>query len=454
MGLVYRVRGGKPVTGEIRCHGAKNLATKTIVASMLTSKLVKLYNVPRIGDVQITIDLIKQAGCDAQWVDDNTLLIDPANVHNGNITEPDSGANRIPILLMGPLLHRLGKVKVPVLGGDKIGTRKVDFHVKAMEAFGANVTVADDSYYAELPAGKRLQGIEIELPYPSVGATETCLFLAVLAEGVSVIKNIAIEPEIMEIITMLRSMGALIFESGNRELRIEGVDKLHQTQLHLIGDRIEAVSWASLAIATNGRIKVKGVGPSQLGNFLSHYEKLGGRYELLGDKEIEFYRGAGELRPLKVETDVFPGFATDWQQPFAVALTLASGMSVIHETVYENRLGFLEALRQFGATTQTTVECLGSQKCRYRNRNHKHSALIFGPAELRSNNLTVQVPDIRAGLAYLIAAAAAEGVTTLTDIDHIERGYGNLKERMQGLNIDLERLEENAVTPSSKKVAG
>jgi UDP-N-acetylglucosamine 1-carboxyvinyltransferase len=260
------------------------------------------------------------------------------------------------------------------------------------------------------------------------------LFLAVKAKGTSVISNAAIEPEIMELITMLRAMGAIIFLGTNREIRIEGVENLHGTHMHVLGDRIEAGSWASLACASGGDITVRGVRPESLGNFLSTYRQVGG-YEFLAPEVIRFFR-EGALKPTTLETDVYPGFSTDWQQPFAVLLTQAEGMSVIHETVYESRFGYTDVLNNLGAKIQLSTQCLGN-RCRFADHGHAHSALIMGKTPLTAPPHALEVPDLRAGLAYFIAAAIAKGSTTLTAIERIERGYGDLSTRLSGLSIDM-----------------
>jgi UDP-N-acetylglucosamine 1-carboxyvinyltransferase len=254
-----------------------------------------------------------------------------------------------------------------------------------------------------------------------------------------VISNIAIEPEIMELISMLRSMGAVIFLSSGREITVQGVEKLFGTEMHILGDRLEAASWASLACASNGEVFVQGIRPETLGNFLSHYTQVGGGYRFEKADGIRFYRKR-PLTPTVIETDVFPGFSTDWQQPFAILLTQAKGVSVIHETVYEQRFGYLPILNILGAQTQLTHRCLGSQPCRYQGFDFPHSALIIGPTPLRASEKILTVPDIRAGLAYVIAGAIAEGTTVLDGIEEIERGYGDLPKRLSSIGLQIEKI--------------
>jgi UDP-N-acetylglucosamine 1-carboxyvinyltransferase len=424
----YRIEGGQPVVGEIQCLGAKNFATKAMVAALLASTPTTLTNVPPIGDVDITREMLHSIGVRVEAPDNGVLVIDPTALSQPEVLMPHTGSNRIPILLLGALLHRFPRVMVPVVGGCQIGARKVDFHLQAIEHFGGQIEETPDGYIATRQGS--LKGAHIKLPYPSVGATETCLYLGVLAEGRSIICNAAIEPEIFELITLLRSMGAIIFASSGREIRIEGVKKLSGTNMAVLGDRIEAASWASLAGASNGDITVHGIRPDTLGNFLSYFQQAGGGVELKDVSSIRFYRKE-KLRPAIIETDVWPGFSTDWQ---------ANGISIIHETVYEKRFGYLKALDRLGAKTQLATHCLGGTACRYRETSHEHSAIIIGPTTLEARpDEPIEIPDLRAGLAYVIAAAIARGTSLVTGVPFLERGYGDIVPRLTAMNLRIER---------------
>ena len=433
----YSIKGGFSVKGSIVCLGAKNFATKAMIATLLGDTPSTLDQMPLIGDTEITHELLASVGARIEHNrETNTMVIDPSALHSSQVAMADSGTNRMPILLLSTLLHRFDRVAVPVLGGCTIGERKVDFHLEAIRRFGGEIEETFEGFIAT--RRKRLKGTIINLPFPSVGATETFLYLSVLAEGRSVITNAAVEPEIMELITMLRSMGAIIFTSSGRDIRVEGVKRLTGTRMTILGDRIEAASWACLACASHGDIVVNNIHPSTLGNFLAYYQQVGGGYELVDQHSIRFFR-RGNLKPAVIETDVYPGFSTDWQQPFAVLLTQADGISVIHETVYENRFGYLASLNELGAHTQVTSACLGGLPCRYRDTNHKHSAIILGPTKLTACESLV-IPDLRAGLAYVIAAAVAHGTSLLKGIEFLERGYGDIVPRLKALNLDIERV--------------
>lgn len=440
--VAYRIRGGHPVRGEIKTLGAKNFATKAMVAALLSEMETALTNIPPIGDTEITCEMLQSVGVTVAWEQD-VMTIDPSTMRSSHVPTPHSGSNRIPILLLGALLHHWQEVFVPVLGGCKIGTRGVDFHLEAIRAFGGIIEETDDGFVARRYG--KLRGARMALPYPSVGATETCLYLGVLAEGRTVITNAAMEPEVFELITMLRSMGAIIFTTPNREIRIDGVSKLNGTNMPILGDRIEAASWACLACASNGDITVHGIRPDILGNFLSYYQLVGGGIELQSADSIRFFR-RGSIRPTMIETDVYPGFSTDWQQPFAVLLTQADGISVIHETVYEKRFGYLKALNKLGARTQLTTHCLGSVPCRYLNQGYEHSAIITGPTPFHDAD-EITIPDLRAGLAYVIAAAIAPGETLVTGIPFLERGYGDIVPRLAAMNLHIDKVTRHERAP-------
>lgn len=441
--FAYRIHGGDPVRGKIRTLGAKNFATKAMVAALLSEKPTTLTNVPPIGDTDITQEMLESVGVRVTR-DGDQMRIDPSAMKSSHVPTPHSGSNRIPILLLGALLHHWTEVFVPVLGGCKIGTRGVDFHLAAIRAFGGIIEETDDGFVARRYG--KLRGAQINLPYPSVGATETSLYLGVLADGRTVITNAAMEPEIFELITMLRSMGAIIFTTPNREIRIDGVNALQGTHMPILGDRIEAASWACLACASDGDITVDGIRPETLGNFLSYYQLVGGGIELEGAESIRFFR-RGAIRPTMIETDVYPGFSTDWQQPFAILLTQADGISVIHETVYEKRFGYLKALNKLGAKTQLTTHCLGSVPCRYRDHGHEHSAIIMGPTPFHDAD-EITIPDLRAGLAYVIAAAIAPGETQVNGAAFLERGYGDIVPRLTAMNLGIEKVARAIPVPA------
>jgi len=426
----YKIKGGKTLKGEITLAGAKNAATKIIIASLLADSKSVLENVPRIGDVEVTLEIIQSLGATYKWLEKNILEIDPTTLKSYTVPLEDSGKNRVPILFFGPLLHRFQKAEVPVLGGCKIGSRPVNFHIDAYVKLGAEINYEEHKYTVSTNG---LKGSTITLEYPSVGTTENILLGASLAQGTTVIQNAAIEPEIEDLVKYLQAMGAIIYQDVNRTWIIEGVKKLHGTHYRIMNDRNEAVSFASLALANHGDIFIKGAQQRYLITFLNWVRKIGGNFEVFNDG-IRFF-DSENLKGVALETDVHPGFMTDWQQPFTIVLTQAEGVSIIHETVYENRFGYTQALNQMGAKIYLFKECLGSKPCRFSHKDFFHSAIIVGPTSLKGAK--IEVPDLRAGFSYLIAALIAKDQSELTGIEIIERGYENLKARLNNLGADI-----------------
>jgi UDP-N-acetylglucosamine 1-carboxyvinyltransferase len=435
---VLSVHGGSPLHGEITVRGAKNLVPKAMVAALLGHEPSTLRNVPDISDVSIATGLLELHGVSVRpGAARGEVVLDPSKVEQANVTDVDThaGASRIPILLCGPLLHRLGRAFIPDLGGCRIGDRPIDFHLGVLREFGAHVEKRPEGLYLEAP--ERLRGTKISLPYPSVGTTEQVLLTSVLAEGVTELRNAAIEPEIVDLIAVLQKMGAIITVQSDRVIRITGVDRLGGYVHQALPDRLETASWACAALATGGDVYVRGARQIDMMTFLNVFRRVGGAFEVHDGEGIRFWHPGGSLNAIPLETDVHPGFQTDWQQPLVVALTQASGLSIVHETVYENRLGFTEALVAMGATIQLYRECLGGTPCRFGQRNFRHSAVISGPAKLQAAKLVI--PDLRGGFSYLIAALAAQGTSTVHGIDLIYRGYEDFLSKLAALGALVEQ---------------
>ncbi|WP_431859666.1 UDP-N-acetylglucosamine 1-carboxyvinyltransferase [Micrococcus terreus] len=439
MGKLLTIHGGKPLQGRVHVRGAKNLVPKAMVAALLGDRPSVLRNVPEIKDVDVVTSLLQLHGVKVTK-DEATgdLTLDPSDTKSAGSTEIDAhaGDSRIPILFCGPLMHSIGEAFIPDLGGCKIGDRPIDYHLTVLRHFGAVVEKRPGGIHISAPKG--LHGAKLELPYPSVGATEQVLLTAVRAEGITELQGAAVEPEIHDLIAVLQKMGAIITVQTDRTIRIEGVKTLSGYNHRAIPDRNESASWASAALVTEGDIYVEGAMQRDLTAFLNTYRKIGGEFEV-DDEGIRFWHGGGTLRPLVLETDVHPGFMTDWQQPLVVALTQAEGVSIVHETVYENRFGFTDALVRMGASIQLHRECLGSVPCRFGQRNFLHSAVISGPATLQGAQ--IDVPDLRGGFSHLIAALAAEGTSTVTGIEIINRGYEKFMDKLTGLGADIELSE-------------
>ena len=427
------LRGGRPLEGAVTLRGAKNSLPKLMVASLLTQEPCRLRNVAGIADVEIVSELIRALGGAVESPEPGVLDICAARLRpmERSVLREFSGRSRIPILTCGPLLARFGEAPVPSLGGCRIGQRPVDFHLRALQDLGA--TLHEEAGNSQLRAA-RLTGAKIRLDYPSVGATEQVILSAVLAEGVTELSNAAIEPEIMDLIMVLQKMGAIIAVNVDRVITINGVRSLRGFDHSAIPDRLEAASWACAAAATNGSIFVRGARQVDMMTFLNRFRQTGGDFDVTDDG-IRFWRGSAGLRSTVIETDVHPGFMTDWQQPFVILLTQAEGVSIVHETVYEQRFGYVDALNRMGAQIQLYRECLGSLKCRFGQRNWLHSAVIVGPTPL--TGAEIHIPDLRAGFSYVIAALVAKGESTLTNTGLIQRGYEGLTAKLQSLGADL-----------------
>ena len=428
------INGGKPLIGRIRVRGAKNLVTKAMVAALLGDTPSLLKDVPEISDVQVVRGLLEVYGVRVMSPNVGELRFDTSRVETAHFAEIDAhaGASRIPILFCGPLLHRLGEARIPDLGGCRIGDRPIDFHLDALRAFGAVVDKSHEGIRLTAPNG--LTGAEITLPYPSVGATEQVLLTAVRAKGTTELKNAAIEPEIMDLIAILQKMGAIISVETNRVILIEGVDRLEGYTHRALFDRNEVASWAAAAIVTHGDIFVEGARQAELMTYLNVYRKVGGAFDVQEDG-IRFWHPGGDLKPVTIETDVHPGFMTDWQQPLMVALTQAHGTSIVHETVYENRFGFTEALNEMGADIVVYKNGLPNHPRRVARRDFEQAAIITGPTKLHGAD--IRVPDLRGGFSHLIAALSAEGQSTVSNVGIISRGYEHIIEKLATLGADF-----------------
>ncbi len=429
------INGGTPLRGTIDVRGAKNLVTKAMVAALLGESPSVLRGVPDISDVSVVRGLLEVHGVIVAAGDEpGELLLDPSNVESAHFAEIDAhaGSSRIPILFCGPLLHRLGEAFIPDLGGCRIGDRPIDFHLDALRSFGAVVDKQSAGIHLTAPHG--LIGADINLPYPSVGATEQVLLTAVRAAGVTELKNAAIEPEIMDLIAILQKMGAIISVEPNRVILIEGVDHLSGYRHRALFDRNEVASWASAALATEGDIFVAGARQSEMMTFLNVYRKVGGAFDIAEDG-IRFFHPGGTLKPVTIETDVHPGFMTDWQQPLVVALTKADGISIVHETVYEDRFGFTDALNTMGADIVVHSDGLVDFPRRVARRDFEQAAVITGPTKLHGAD--IRVPDLRGGFSHLIAGLTAEGQSTISNVGIISRGYEHFIEKLAALGADF-----------------
>jgi UDP-N-acetylglucosamine 1-carboxyvinyltransferase len=428
----WRIEPNGPLRGDVRVAGSKNAVTKHMVAALLGTSPSKITNAPHVGDVGITADILRSIGLEVS-IEDDAITIVPTDEPIPRVPAEFTGLNRIPILLLGPLLHRAHEAFVPLVGGDRIGRRPVDFHVSALQQMGAEIEVTPQGITARLHG--RLKGTRITLPYPSVGATETVLLSAVLAEGRTVIHNAATEPEVVELALFLQRMGAHIALRPDRRFVIEGVESLTGAETALQGDRLEAFSYLTAGLMTGGEVRVMGCNQDRLVTAINTLQRMGAHFTI-NDNFIS--ATAEQLRPAAVQTDTHPGFMTDWQPPLIVLMTQADGMSVLHETVYDDRLGYVEALKAMGGEIELFDTCLGGPACRFHDSSAVHSAVVRGVSKLQGAEVTI--PDVRAGFSSVIAAAAAEGTSTLHGIHHLERGYNDPFGTLVSLGCRLTRV--------------
>jgi len=382
--------------------------------------------------------MLESIGSQVYW--DKTahvIEITTPTITSCNIESRFSGANRIPILLLGALLGRTKDVvRIPSVGGCKIGARPVNFHLEALRILGVQIDVEEQDtaviYSACAPRG--LHGGEIHLNYPSLGASENALLAASWAEGVTYISNVSLEPEFIDLIHFLQKMGVIISFINDRTLQVQkGVKR--GTQHTLIPDRTYAASFALLAYATQGDIFVEGARQDHLGNFLSILQQLKAPFEV-ESQGIRFFYKEPLAGNLKIETGPYPNFLTDMQQPLVTLLTQCKGISTVHETVYEQRFGYTKTLIEMGAHIQLSTDCCGQIPCRFLNKNFLHTATISGPTPLVGKSISI--PDLRAGFAYVIAALTAEGTSTLENIYYLKRGYGDLLDPLQKIGAKIE----------------
>ncbi|MEP7081855.1 MAG: UDP-N-acetylglucosamine 1-carboxyvinyltransferase [Chloroflexota bacterium] len=421
----FVITGGVPLTGEVRIAGAKNAVLKQMAAAVLTDDPVTLRNVPKISDVAILRELMGDIGFELRRVDGDALEI-RARECSWPFVPLEAGIKfRASFILLGPMLARFGRVILPNPGGDRIGRRPVDMHVSAMEQLGAHIVYRNGYYFASAPEGG-LRGARIEFPGVTVMGTENALLAATLARGTTVLDNTALEPEVDDLIAMLRAMGAKIERTASRRIEIEGVDRLGGVDHHVLGDRLEAETFAIAAAVTGGDVQIKGVDPAHLGAFLEVAGGMGVPHEVGDDGAGLRVRGAeaGTLRAADVRTAPYPGFATDHQAPLSVLMTQAEGVSTIEETIHEDRLDHLRELARMGAD----VEVLDERRAR-----------ITGPTPLRGAE--VAIADLRAGATLILAALAATGTSVISGVEHVDRGYEQIEAKLVALGASIHRIE-------------
>jgi UDP-N-acetylglucosamine 1-carboxyvinyltransferase len=416
----FIVTGGVPVHGEVRIAGAKNAVLKLMAAATLTDEPTTLRNVPKISDVMIMRETMGDIGFDVRRLEGDALQISAGSADWLFVPLEAAMKMRSSFILLGPLLSRFGRVIISNPGGDRIGRRPVNLHVEAMEKLGAQIEYKNGYYFAQAPDG--LRGAPIDFPYVTVMGTENALLAAVLARGTTIIDNAAREPETDDLVAMLCAMGAQIERTAPHRLEVEGVDRLHGVEHRVMGDRLEAGTFAIAAAVTGGEVLIRGVDPSHLGAFLEVIGGMGVPFEETDDGLR--VHGADGYRPADVETQPYPGFATDLQAPLAVLMTQADGDSAIHETIYEDRLDYTTELMKMGAV----IEVLDERHAR-----------IAGPTTLHGREVTIS--DLRAGATLVLAALAAEETSVISGVEHVDRGYEQIEAKLVALGAQIHRID-------------
>lgn len=407
-----KVIGRQTLSGKIYISGSKNSVVSLLPAAILSDEVV-IEKVPHISDVDNLEEILRYLGVKFS-LESGTIYIDSTSMVNKPITLEYSSKLRASYYFMGVLLSKFKKVEISLPGGCNIGARSFDFHLKGFEKLGAKVTIKDDLYIIE---ADELKGATIDLPFPSVGATVNILLASVMASGKTIINNAASEPEIGNLIDFLISMGAKIKGKDTNKLEIVGVSKLSGGKVRVIPDRIEAGTYILAGVMNGDNLEICDVEPNHLTSFFEVLDEIGCDYKIEGDKVIT--NKVSHLKPVDIVTKVYPGFATDLQQPITTLLLQCDGVSTVKETIYENRFQNTKYLNEMGAN----IKVLGD------------TIKVYGPTSLKGK--LVRTSDLRAGAALVLAALSAEDETTITDIKHLLRGYGDLIKKLTNVGAKI-----------------
>jgi UDP-N-acetylglucosamine 1-carboxyvinyltransferase len=422
---VFRIEGGVPLTGEVPISGSKNAALKMFAAATLTGERCRFTNVPEIEDVRVMAETLRDLGVVVDHPADNVYEVASGDVEWLFVPLEAAAKMRASFMLLGPLLSRFGRVIISNPGGDRIGRRPVDLHVEAMRTLGATIEYRNGYYFATAPG--RLRGTEIRFPFVSVMGTENAMLAATLADGHTVIRPAAQEPEVDDLIDFLRKMGAEVDRTWPDTIEVVGKRRLRGAEHHVVADRIEAGTFAIAGAVTGGQVTLTGAPCDQMTALLEVFARTGVDATCEGDRIDVDGRSLrdGGFRACDIETSPYPGLATDLQSPTSVLLTQAEGTSHVHEAVFEDRLEWLSELRRMGARIDIP---------------DNHHATIHGRTPLRGAD--AEIGDLRAGASLILAALAADGESTIHGAHHVQRGYENIERKFTDLGARIARLEE------------
>lgn len=437
-----KIAGGNKLKGEIKVSGAKNVAMKVILAGLLTGEVIHVKNVPLISSVSGTAAMLAPLGLKVAFNPDHSMLIDGGGLSSHTIPLEVGQLYRTASMVIGPLLARFGRAQVPNPGGCRIGKRPINRHIEGLTRMGAKITYKDGYFFARTD---KLKGARYRFASNTHTGTETLILAAVLAEGETVLDNAAQEPEIDNLIQLLNLMGAKVRRIKDRTIVIQGVRKLTGSEFTIMPDRNEVVTFAVAAIATGGDILVSHSQREYVKNFLKALDRIGGKWEPVTDDKTRFF-AADRLKPTDITTLPYPGFMTDWQAPWALLMTQADGVSSVHETIYEDRFGFVEELRKMGARIDfyhpNVKDPAGFYNFNWTDRKNGNcqGIKIYGPVKL--HNAVMEVSDLRAGITLVLAALLADGESTVRGVEHIDRGYENIDERLRKLGGRIQRVTD------------
>ena len=413
------IEGGKVLKGSLKANGAKNSVLPILFSTILAEGDYKIENVPNLQDVFVTKEILESLGFQIAQ-QKNSLSIKNNSIKTPEIPKAIAQKMRASFLCLGPLVAKYRQAKVPLPGGCKIGTRPIDLHLEALKVLGAEIVIDGDFVYAKAPQG--LKGGIVELAFPTVGGTENILMASVLAEGTTIIKNRALEPEIEDLIVCLKKMGANIESIDERTVKVEGVKALKSFETHhVIPDRIEVGTFLLAGAITGGEVSVTNCNPHHLDVFLSQLKNCG--FDLKTSKNSIALKSTQAKNPVHIKTEVHPGFPTDLQSQFAALMTQLHGESSVEESIFENRFRYAESFKKFGAD----IDIQGSKKI-----------CIKGPSSLKG--AIVQATDLRASAGLILTALAAEGESFVTDIFHLDRGYEGLDIQLESLGASIKRV--------------
>ncbi len=439
----FIITGGTPLAGEVAVRGAKNVALKVLVASLLTDEELIIHNVPILKDVTSMLEVLGHLGVTHEF-DGNTVRVKNKNISNINVPLEAGSRLRTSAMVLGPLLARYHKAIIPNPGGCRLGARPIDRSVEALKQMGVDISYHSEDGFFHAKADK-LRGTTITFPKNTHTGTETILLAAALAEETTIIHNAAAEVEVDALISLLNQMGARIRRTGPREIAVEGVRFLHGTEYSVMPDRNEEVTFAVAAAVTGGNIVIRSSQRMHLASFLAAFAKAGGVYEELGP-DITAYRRETAFKATDITTGPHPGFMTDWQAPWALLMTQADGVSTIHETIFERRFSYVSELRKMGAAIEFFDPQVDNPEEFYnfnwsdRVQGYHQGIRIAGPTKL--HNAVLSIDDLRAGATLVLAAIVAEGESYVSGAEQVDRGYEKIEERLRSLGAMITRVKE------------